>query len=232
MTQTQSKPSPAAWRARKGLTLTEILVVILIILVLATIAFSTVTKMRETAKSTVCTGNLRQLGAALIMYYSESNGQPFLINGTMEGAVQPIWPVALAAKGYLSNWDGSNEATKPCGTGVWTCPSCDFMSKNFGGYGVAEGIFKSPANAALSPVRMIHIEEPEKCWLVGDVMQGTDPKKGWYAIWQNPAAWASGHGPAVGRHIPNRANVCMFDGHVEALTIKELKDGKYTYPKK
>ena len=229
--QTLAPPFPAAPRSRRGFTLTELLVVIAIIIVLAATSFTVVGKMREQARSSACIGNLKQVGTSLLMYYSEFNNQPFLIAGTgVDSENSPIWPVVLASKGYLSSWDGQNQKTKPCGKGVWTCPSCDPVSDNYGGYGVVQGIFKTPVDARSTPVRMIDINSPEKTWLVGDVMVGTNPKKGWYAIWKNPAQWTSGHGPAIGRHGASKINVCMFDGHVESLTIKQATEGRYTNP--
>ena len=211
--------------------MTEVLVVIVIIAVLAATSFTMVGMMREKARSSVCLGNLKQVGTSLIMYYSDFHNQPFLIAGeSVDSENSPIWPVVLASKGYLSNWDGQNQKTKPCGKGVWTCPACEHVSDNYGGYGVIQGIFKTPKDAKATPVRMINITAPEKTWLVGDGMLGSDPKKGWYAIWKNPAQWASGHGPAVGRHGASTFNVCMFDGHVESLTIQQATDGKYTNP--
>lgn len=231
-TQTLVPPFPGAPCFRKGFTLTELLVVIVIIVVLAATSFSVVGKMRENARNSVCLGNLKQVGTSLLMYYSEFNNPPFLIAGTsVDSENSPIWTVTLASKGYLSNWDGQNQASKPCGKGVWTCPSCDAVpNNNYGGYGVVQGIFKTPNDAKTTPVRMTNITSPEKTWLVGDVMLGSNPKKGWYAIWKNPAQWASGHGPAVGRHGITHVNVCMFDGHVEAMTIQQLTEGRYTNP--
>jgi prepilin-type N-terminal cleavage/methylation domain-containing protein/prepilin-type processing-associated H-X9-DG protein len=231
MTQTQASRFTDARSARRGFTLVELLVVISIIAVLAATSFTMVGKMREKARESVCVGNLKQVGASLIMYYSELNNQPFLIAGTDVGSANsPIWPVVVATKGYLSNWDGQNQDAKPCGKGVWTCPASDQVSNNYGGYGVVQGIFKTPIDASVKPVRMVHVTSPEKTWLVGDVMVGTNPKKGWYAIWKNPSQWASGHSPAVGRHGGPKFNVCMFDGHVESLSSKQVIDGRYTNP--
>ena len=225
----QSLHLPISQRARKGFTLVEILVVITIILVLAAISFSVVGKMRNQAKSMVCIGNLKQVGNAIITYSVDNNDQMLPLQGNKEdGSRGDIWPVILAKAGYL--WATPNVGPPPCGKGVWTCPSCDFMSNAYGAYGIVEGIFNYTENAAAGPKRMSSIGRPSATWLLGDVMQTTNPKKGWYAIWKNPAQWASNHGPAAARHGSNRTNVCMFDGHIESLTTKELKDKKITYP--
>lgn len=218
-------------RSNPGFTLTEILVVFTIIAVLAAVGYTSVTKMRERAKSMVCIGNLKQVGAAILTYSSDNNDNLLPLQGNKDdGSRGDIWPVILAKAGYL--WETPNVGPPPCGKGVWTCPSCDFMSNAYGAYGIVEGIFNYPENAGAGPKRMSSISRPSATWLIGDVMQRTDPKKGWYAVWPNPARWPSDHGPAAARHGANRTNVCMFDGHVESLTLKELKAGKYTYADK
>ena len=58
-----------------GLTLTEVLVVIVIIGVLAAIMFPLVRGMRERALSAQCVQNLRQIGIGLHAYISEKNGR-------------------------------------------------------------------------------------------------------------------------------------------------------------
>lgn len=214
-----------------GFTLLELLVVTLIIAVLAALFLPVLARAQERGRSAACVGNLRQMGGAILMYYAERGNQPFILAETKaDGSPGPIWPVNLALAGYLSGWDG-NPATKPCGKGVWTCPSCKFTSDSYGGYGVVEGIFNYPQNAVSGP-RMSSIERPQSTWLVGEAMWGTEPATGWYAVWQRESNWAAGHGPAVGRHGGDRANVCMFDGHVEALSLQALREGRYTYPTK
>lgn len=199
--------------------------VVTIIAVLAGLGFPMMAKMREKGKSAVCMSNVKQVGAALIMYSADNNDKLVPFNTVDASGVQTdIWTGSLAKAGYL--WDTPNVGTVPCGKGVWTCPSCDFMSNGYGGYGVVEEIFRA------SNARMSSISRPGTTWLLGDAMIGSNPKKGWYAIWQNPTAWGSNHGPAVGRHGSLLTNVCMVDGHVEALTVPQLRDGRYTYPTK
>lgn len=145
------------------------------------------------------------------------------------GKRPPIWPVTLAVAGYM--WDGVG--LLPCGTNLWTCPSCDFMSNAYGGYGVAEGsVFvygeQSPIGTSeQGSLRLALIDRPANTWLVGDAAQKEDKlNKGWYAIWSKPSSWAN-HCPA-GRH-GGKLNVCMVDGHVETVTLKEVEDRKMTY---
>lgn len=58
-----------------GLTLTEVLVVIVIIGVLAAILFPLAQGMRERARSAQCVQNLRQIGIGLHGYIQEKNGR-------------------------------------------------------------------------------------------------------------------------------------------------------------
>jgi prepilin-type N-terminal cleavage/methylation domain-containing protein len=59
---------------KKGFTLIELLIVITIILILAAILFPIFEKVREKARATICMNNLKQLGAALIMYMDDNEG--------------------------------------------------------------------------------------------------------------------------------------------------------------
>jgi prepilin-type processing-associated H-X9-DG protein len=212
--------------------LIELLVVIAILAILAALSLSVARKMHESAKAATCASNMRQVGSAIIMYATDNGGklpplQPPLNGRT--GKRGHIWPPIVAEAGYL--WNG--EGDLPCGEGVWTCPSCDFMAHTYGGYGVAEDtVFvygeKFPQGGVTEPgsLRLTMIDRPSSTWLIGDTTRDAkEPNKGWYAIWSNPSRWDS-HGPAL-RH-GGKANVCMVDGHVEALTLKEIEDRELT----
>ena len=207
--------------------------VIFIIAVLAAIGFPVALKMRESAQTAACMSNLKQVGTAIISYALDNNSKlPALQPIDPETGEQGhIWTIGLANAGYL--WDTPGKGKLPCGTGVWTCPTCDFMSDAYGGFGVAEGtVFQYDQLAAEGEVtggslRLIQIKDMSNTWLVGDVAQSPQtPNKGWYAIWNNPADWENSHCPA-GRHN-GRSNVCMVDGHVESLTTIEIEERKLT----
>ncbi len=214
------------------MTLIELLVVIAIILVLAVLATPMALRLRESSPAAPCMSNLRQLGSGLIMYAGDHGGQlpPLQPEASRDtGKRGDIWPVLLARDGYM--WDG--EGTLPCGTGTWTCPRCDFMANTYGGYGVAEdAVFVYGENYPYDvrqrgSLRLSRIERPSSTWLVGDAAKTPEtPDKGWYAIWSRPDRWTGSHCPAE-RHR-GKANVCMVDGHVEALTMQEIADRRLT----
>jgi prepilin-type N-terminal cleavage/methylation domain-containing protein/prepilin-type processing-associated H-X9-DG protein len=220
-------------RLGRGFTMVEILVAIAILLVLALASIPLVMKMRESAHAVNCMSNLRQIGGVVIMYSGE-NGQklpPLQPETSREtGKRGDIWPVQLARAGYM--WDGQGDL--PCGSGVWTCPKCDFMAHTYGGYGVVEdSVFvygeRYPTGVREpGSLRLNRIERPSNTWLIGDTARNPDtPDKGWYALWSSPDRWANSHSPAE-RH-GGKVHVCMADGHVEALTLKEIKERKITY---
>jgi prepilin-type N-terminal cleavage/methylation domain-containing protein len=64
MSLARRRPGPS----RSGFTLIELLVVIAIIAILAAILFPVFAKAREKARQITCGSNLRNLGAATLMY--------------------------------------------------------------------------------------------------------------------------------------------------------------------
>ncbi len=61
-------------KANRGFTLIELLVVIAIIAVLAAILLPVFARARESARSTSCRSNLKQIGTALAMYMDDYDG--------------------------------------------------------------------------------------------------------------------------------------------------------------
>ncbi len=223
---------PATSRAA-AFTLIELLTVIAIISILAALLFPAISSVRQGGYQTQCVSNLRQIGGAFISYASDNKGQlPLLDDGT-----GMLWDMVLAGwkagtMQYLPPAPG-----KSCGNGVWTCPATQSGTTTYGGYGVAEGSLFEYSNSTntiggnYGSAYLQQVKYPSHTWLVGDAaFTSSNYAVGWYAIWPpSPSGtWQPDHTPAL-RHCNATANVCMVDGHVEALTLSELGSPQGNY---
>ena len=75
-------PSPVAKRARAGFTMVELLVVIAVLGILASLIFSMIGSIRRSGEGAKAVANMRAIGTAIGIYVSENNG--FLPG--------PLWP--------------------------------------------------------------------------------------------------------------------------------------------
>jgi prepilin-type processing-associated H-X9-DG protein len=216
-----------------------VMVVIVIIVVLAAMSFMGASRMKEKARSAVCASNIRQVGMAMLSYTSDNQNKlpPLAKIDPRTGKQSGIWTLVLARDGYL--WDPQTPGTPRLNEGVWACPECTESSNiTHMGYGIAEATViqyddrVSRANTRLGKtefgsLRLSSIKNPSRTWLLGDAALKPDKlEESWYAVWSNPTKWGSGHTPAE-RH-GGKVNVCMVDGHVESLTIDQIKEGNYT----
>lgn len=96
---------------KRGFTLTEVLVTIVIIAVLSAIAVPVSLSMVEKSRQATCIGNLRQIGTGLQMYLGDNNDVlPVLALGrSSKDSEEPVLETVLA--GYLE------------GEEVFHCPS-------------------------------------------------------------------------------------------------------------
>lgn len=227
-----------AARRSSGFTLIELLIVIAIVAVLAAISFTLATKIKSKAQSAVCASNMRQVGTAMLEFAMDNQNKLPPMSGISPKTGKPagIWPLLMASCDYL--WDSSTLGTPKTGEGVWACPACTQPDGAHGGYGVAEETVIQYAQRVsqtnerigrteLGSLRLWQIQDPSRTWLLGDAALKPDKlQQSWYAVWPDPDKWSNGHTPAE-RH-GGKVHVCMVDGHMEALTIEQLKEGNYT----
>ena len=115
---------------RRAFTLVELLVVVAIIAALVALLLPAVSRARSQAVNQVCKSNLRQIGAAIVMYVNDNRGR-FADPATLGGAAcrrlvgigdtpgapgETLgWSALLDGLGYL-------KADRATG-GVWVCPA-------------------------------------------------------------------------------------------------------------
>jgi prepilin-type N-terminal cleavage/methylation domain-containing protein/prepilin-type processing-associated H-X9-DG protein len=107
-------------RLRRGFTLIELLVVIAIIAILAAILFPVFAHAREKARQTSCLSNLKQLGAAMLMYAQDYDERfcPVLARPDRKQSL------------YLSSWMHLLEPYTR-NLGVFICPSSRHTSQDY-----------------------------------------------------------------------------------------------------
>lgn len=216
-----------------GFTLLELLVVISIIALLASMLLPTVTMVRDAAKQTGCVNNQRQMMLAIVAYAGEHDGYTTPSDGISSGTSGRSPFLTLMADGYLP--ESGVIAKTYFGSQLWTaqmtwpngfsCPAFrPEMPNLWSGYnqrwftdaipGVTSDRFLGGGEtqlAALNPVmpfvtEVAYLINPLRTMYWWNVVSSANPVTGWVRI--------SHHGRAV---------MSWKDGHTQARSIVQLK---------
>ncbi len=131
----------------KGFTLVELMIVITVIAILATIAVVSFTRVQKQARDTKRKGDLRALATGLQAYYTEKQAYPTAVQGTavLTPTYVPVIPTDPQSKAsYTYTNDATNNTYGLCATleapVVSTTPTWKVSTKNTGGYETAEAV--------------------------------------------------------------------------------------------
>ncbi len=194
---------------QQGFTLIEMLVVIAIIVLLTAILVPSVNGALQSAKSTKCKANLRQIGLGFTLYSMENGGKlPFQ---QRDGSTTWHTEVAPYLEGY-DNGDYYNLALQDRRPpGVYACPTSRNTVRpgNYADYGM-NYLVNDHGQTQSFPQRMIE-EIPSDVILLADSINCSRR----LSIYQSDAA-------LDGRHRKGTVNVLFNGGSVGSGTIATL----------
>jgi prepilin-type N-terminal cleavage/methylation domain-containing protein/prepilin-type processing-associated H-X9-DG protein len=110
---------------RGGFTLIELLVVIAIIAILAAILFPVFARVREKARQSACSSNLRQIGTAFQLYaqdYDDLLPDSRDLKTSLPGGYRP-WGAAWPPSDPRGGWALLTLDPYTRNAGIWSCPS-------------------------------------------------------------------------------------------------------------
>lgn len=198
------------WRRHPGFTLVELLVVIAVIAILASLLLPALGRAKERSKTTQCLGNLRQWNLALTLYLHDNNDA---IPRRGQG-VQPLaeidrpedWfnclPPLIGLQTYQT-LATNNAIPKPRDATVYVCPTARATTNQYF-LAYAMNFYLSPTLRPESH-RLPDIPHPSALAFMADggcAYSSTVPSSQAYSV--------------QARHV-QQANVTFLDGHVQSF---------------
>ena len=231
------RPRDSAAPSVGGFTLVELLVVIAVIAILASLSLPALSRAKEKSRSVNCLNNLRQMAIAAhvytvdsedyypVAYYSEfAEGRYTAVAWdltTSYGGPEPVVRPGLLWQGY--------GAAK-----VQQCPSfrgaANWSVDPFTGYNYNTSyIGHGEGESIPEPARVAALRHPTRTILFGDGEYSAGANKFMRAPWPNPgdASFRGRWSGTQGFRHHGRSNAAFCDGHARSLPDRfvENKDG-------
>jgi prepilin-type processing-associated H-X9-DG protein/prepilin-type N-terminal cleavage/methylation domain-containing protein len=240
--------------SRKSLafTLTELLVVVAVIGILAALLATTVSGAKERAWQVQCANNLRQLGIGLQAFVADNSAYPLYSNPDYYHSAYPkykaMWVTALQYTELSVPGNSTNHVLFHTwsGEGVWKCPAGNKppdwpQNQGYEGYGYnAYGMSArtdtnslglgghyvwNPPRVPAPPVSESEVVNPSEMMAIGDgFIGGNGIIKDGVWLFERTYDVTNYLGSTQRAYARHRskANVVFCDGHVESPTLKFL----------
>ncbi|MCX8496749.1 MAG: prepilin-type N-terminal cleavage/methylation domain-containing protein [Akkermansiaceae bacterium] len=243
--ETKSTSSSGISHRSTGFTLTELLVVILIIAVLAALFMGISTTARRSADNVGCLNNLRGISNAMELYSQDHNGILPSGNSGPADAKPPLEMYRIVLPEYVYGENATRNSkgtiTPESGGSAFSCPAArrqfgaNTMTPTYGFNGDIE--FQASGSDKIQNMKKINIPNPSKTMIM------MDGANAWFGrtTGEHFAYWYFVAGPGGSRRPTKsdkkndfvhagKVNVLFVDGHIEARTPIEIPtDGENVF---
>jgi prepilin-type N-terminal cleavage/methylation domain-containing protein/prepilin-type processing-associated H-X9-DG protein len=213
-------------RCVQAFTLVELLVVVSIIAILATIALQVGKSMTDRGNSTKCVNNLRQIGMAIAQYSMENDGYLPYSSSTASNSLgfshyeEPL-PILLNVGTNSSSFKTSTAYNKPTAKHPFNCPSCKTINRT---YAANRHALSFQGQGAYPLRKLSSMNDLSRLILIADDTGGDPaPNNGGQDYFDK-----SNYLSRIGTRHNGKANMLFADFHIEQLSKTNLEILKET----
>ena len=232
-------PVTARKHIAKAFTLIELLVVIAVIAILASLMLPALNRARETARSSICQSNLKNIGLALSGYLSDYNDifPPSMWGGSSWSDWKYDWMQMVAPNAGMNLGTGQNGWSSIPKNSIFFCGSREashkgekisgaFVSYGYNAFSLGSSnysVYSAYGKSTSYPQKLSRIKKPSLHMSHTESRQNTDA--GSYGNFEVK------YTDKVCFPHNKRANTLYIDGHVASEDYKWLySSGSRTYP--
>jgi len=226
---------------RKHFTLIELLIVIAIIAILASMLLPALNQARARAKTTSCLSNLKQIGSLCTLYAGDNNGR-VPIQNVSRWAKDP-YVQGVGFNGMPQQWLDNGESRYPCGLGLLVVNKYLATDGEINGTTIPRFPLQCPVETALHPEYYVTNQSALGTWArawTSYIYSGGFVKDNYYCfkgkVRKDILGRADSHGllcldsntDAVNLRNQTHGNVnnlLLMDGHAESATAQRVPSG-------